>query len=141
MVPLLGNAILGARMTKTSRLLLALFSLFALSAANAVFAETWVHVNNASIRMALNGREVVFTNEGNQQIGGRQSWTSDGTTITASDRVGIWIARNREYCSKRADKGQPLPANWDCFEFAISQDGKKMRFGSGDYTWVGEFVK
>lgn len=128
-------------MTKSPHALLALLIFFALSSATAAVAETWVHVNNASIRMALNGREVVFTNEGNQQIGGRQSWTSDGTTTTASGRVGVWIARNRQYCSKRADKGQPLPANWNCFEFAISQDGKKMRFGNGDYTWVGEFVK
>lgn len=102
--------------------------------------NTWTKVNDAAIRMALNDREVVYINEGNQQIGGRQSWSGNGTTTTAAGNVGIWTAKGGQYCSKRAAENEPLPEAWDCFDFAITTDGKKMRFGGGDYTWVGQFV-
>ena len=100
----------------------------------------WTKVNNAAIKMALNDREVVFTKEGNQQVGGRQQWWGDGTTRTASGNVGMWTAKGGRYCSKRAAENEVLPKDWDCFDFAISSDGKKMRFGGGDYTWIGEYV-
>lgn len=101
---------------------------------------TWTKVNDAAIRMALNDREVVYINEGNQQVGGRQTWSGDGTTRTAAGNVGVWTAKGGQYCSKRAAENEPLPNAWDCFDFAISSDGKKMRFGGGAYTWVGQFV-
>ncbi len=101
---------------------------------------SWTKVNDAAIRMALNDREVVYTDEGNQQIGGRQSWASDGTTRTAAGNVGVWTAKSGQYCSKRAAANEPLPKEWDCFDFAITTDGKRMRFGGGAYTWVGQFV-
>ncbi len=100
----------------------------------------WTKVNNAAIKMALNDREVVFTDEGNQQVGGRQQWWGDGTTRTASGNVGMWTAKGGRYCSKRAAENEVLPKDWDCFDFAISSDGKKMRFGGGDYTWIGKYV-
>jgi hypothetical protein len=102
---------------------------------------TWTSVNDAAIRMALNDRAVVYTNEGNQQIGGRQSWSVDGTTRTAAGNVGVWTARGGQYCSRRAAENEPLPSEWDCFAFAITTDGTKMRFGEGAYTWVGQFVE
>jgi hypothetical protein len=121
----------GNKMRKILPLSASLVGLLAITTPTPSSAE-WSRVNNAAIRMALNDREVVFTDEGNQQIGGRQQWWGDGTTRTASGNVGMWIAKGGKYCSKRAGENEVLPKKWDCFDFAISTDGKKMRFGGGD---------
>ncbi|WP_415920207.1 hypothetical protein [Tateyamaria sp. SN6-1] len=94
-------------------------------------AGTWVTLEGAEIRAALEGRDIIYENA-------RQDFRASGRTLYVfggRDSWGYWRVEGDQYCSQ-----WPPSDLWACYGVAVS--GNRVRFiGTGDDITEGVYAE
>jgi hypothetical protein len=95
-------------------------------------APDWQALNSAEIRVALDGRKLVYA-------GASQVFYPSGRTLydAGSESWGYWRAEDDRYCSQ-----WPPAGAWDCYRLERAGDGLSVRFLDAEgRPFVGVYAK
>ncbi len=94
------------------------------------WAQDWQDMNGDDIRMALEGRKLVYENAW-------QDFRASGRTLynAGRDSWGYWRVENDRYCSL-----WPPSDLWECYQ--MQRDGQTLRFvDNGGHATTGVYAE